>query len=223
MPLFFLCLALSGMVRAANFYPDPVFLDKNAVTIATVLPPPPPAGSAIEREDIAKILNYQKTRSAEDCRRASAVEKVTLGTLFGPTDGPLTKAEVDRWESFFKDVRKDVEYFVQESKKYWKRPRPYVAHPEVHACVHVETTPAYPSGHAAISAAFAEILSRLDPKRKAVFSARADRIAEDRVLGGVHHPTDIEAGKKLGQAVFSKLEENAKFKKAFAEAATANQ
>lgn len=37
---------------------------------------------------------------------------------------------------------------------------------------------------------------------------RADLIAEDRVLAGVHHPSDIEAGKKLGDAVFKKLLSN---------------
>jgi acid phosphatase (class A) len=62
------------------------------------------------------------------------------------------------------------------------------------------------------------VLSKLDPSRKELFMKRADQIAADRVLAGVHHPSDIEAGKKLGDAEFAALEKSPKFEQALKKA-----
>jgi acid phosphatase (class A) len=71
----------------------------------------------------------------------------------------------------------------------------------------------YPSGHAAYSRLFALILSELQPERKSEFMARADQAALNRVIGGVHYPTDIEAGKKLAEDIFADLRKNPDFRR----------
>ena len=43
--------------------------------------------------------------------------------------------------------------------------------------------------------------------------ARADEAALDRVIGGVHYPTDIEAGKRLGEAIYAELRKNPAFQR----------
>ena len=59
----------------------------------------------------------------------------------------------------------------------------------------------------------ADLLSEWDPTREAQFRARADLIGHDRVMSGVHHPTDIVAGKKLGDEIFKKLDQVPAFEK----------
>jgi len=206
-------LLVVGSVLAANHYPDPVFLSKSAVSVSKSLTPPPARGSAEDKADFDRILKYQAERTAEECERAAFVVDVKLDTLFGPKNGPLTAAEVERWSNFFGKIRIDTDYFVQETKKHWGRLRPYLNDKRVEPCVHREVTKAYPSGHAAISRTFARILTKLDPSRAEAFDKRADEIAEHRVLAGVHHPTDIEAGKKLGDQVFEALIKNKAFVK----------
>lgn len=63
----------------------------------------------------------------------------------------------------------------------------------------------YPSSHAAISRVFAAVLADIAPERKAEFFAKADEIARDRVIIGVHYPADIAAGKDLGDLFHSEL------------------
>jgi acid phosphatase (class A) len=63
-----------------------------------------------------------------------------------------------------------------------------------------------------MSRILARVLSRIYPDRAAAFMQRADEIAKNRVLGGVHHPSDIEAGKKLGDLVANKMLKSMKLK-----------
>lgn len=200
-----LVLATGSFAKEKNHYPDPRWLGTESLARITLIPPVPLRHSPTDRADYAKILGYQKTRTDEDVKRAAAVVDVKLATLFGPPWGPLTPAEVERWSPFFTQVQLDTDYWVQETKKLFARLRPYYADKRVHPAVHKEWTRAYPSGHAAISRIFARLLSRLDPSREAAFLQRAERIAEDRVLAGLHHPTDIAAGKELAEKVLAAL------------------
>jgi hypothetical protein len=54
---------------------------------------------------------------------------------------------------------------------------------------------------------FARLLSRIYPERAKAFMERGDEIANNRILGGVHHPTDIISGKKLGDALANEVNE----------------
>ncbi|MFL5815682.1 MAG: phosphatase PAP2 family protein [Bdellovibrionia bacterium] len=208
--------SLSLNVAVGADYPKPVYLPTQAIDLSQALSPPPRPGSKADQEDFKVILRYQTVRTEAECRRANHVVDVALSTLFGPEYGPLSEEEVRRWSAFFEKVRIDAEYFVQESKKMWGRPRPFSVNADIKPCVAPESTHftnAYPSGHAAIARTFASLLSQIDPARKAAFMARADEIGTDRVLAGVHHPTDIESGKRLGDRIFQVLMKNANFKR----------
>jgi len=49
------------------------------------------------------------------------------------------------------------------------------------------------------------------PKRAKLFFKRANAIAKNRMLGGVHYPSDIRAGKKLADYLAAKFFKNKKF------------
>lgn len=55
-------------------------------------------------------------------------------------------------------------------------------------CVKKSWGYSYPSGHSSFSRVFANVLSDIVPERRAEFFARADEVAQDRVIGGVHFP-----------------------------------
>jgi len=75
-----------------------------------------------------------------------------------------------------------------------------------------QTAPAYPSGYSAVARVFGLMLSELVPANSAKYTSYADQAALNRVIGGVHHPSDTEAGKKLGNAVYKALERDRAFK-----------
>jgi acid phosphatase (class A) len=59
----------------------------------------------------------------------------------------------------------------------------------------------------------ATVLSLILPTKKEKLMARADQIALDRVIGGVHHPSDIREGKHLADLVVQDLLKNSHFKR----------
>ena len=71
----------------------------------------------------------------------------------------------------------------------------------------------YPSGHATISRIEALVLADLVPARRAELLARADEIALSRVIGGVHHPSDIEAGKRLAETLYAVYRKSPAFRR----------
>ena len=189
----------------------PVFLPKNVIDAKTAAPPPPLLNSKQDDVDLKELLDFQRSRTAGECARAQSEVSVSLDAFFGPKYGPLTGEEVRAWTPFFEEVKMDANYFCHQVKHLWKRPRPYLVHSDVHPCIPLESTDSYPSGHATIARVYAHVLSMLDTKRSKAFEQRANQIATDRVLGGVHNPSDIEAGQKIGDEVFSVLKTNFKF------------
>ncbi len=181
------------------------YLSKKAIPEGGGLAAPPESGSAQDNRDFDQILKLQRDRTDEDCARAQYQESVSLETLFGPEFGLLSKKEVKRWSDFFEQIQEDTSHFVRKAKKHWKRPRPYVNDSRVEPCIEREKSFAYPSGHATVARVFAEILSQLDPSRAKYFQARGEEAGADRVLAGVHHPTDIEAGRELATRIIDAL------------------
>lgn len=198
--------ALLGIANTqGSVQPGLTYLSRSSIRVDSALSPAPLRASARDQADFEQILREQARRSPSECRRAAVEVNVKLETFFGPAYGPLSREDERRLEPLFESVRADTDYFVQEAKKRWARPRPYHADPRVTPCVPLETTAAYPSGHAAISRVFAKVLARIHPAQAGTYLQRADQIAADRILAGVHHPSDIEAGKKLGDAVFEAM------------------
>jgi acid phosphatase (class A) len=74
----------------------------------------------------------------------------------------------------------------------------------------------YPSGHAASAFTLAALLGEIFPDKKEALLEQAAEIAENRVIGGVHYPSDIAAGKQLGLAIAQTLLANPDFQKKLA-------
>jgi undecaprenyl-diphosphatase len=82
----------------------------------------------------------------------------------------------------------------------WARPRPYIAHPDVHLFIAPSLDPSFPSDHA--TAAFAIAFALLLRHRKAGWVALglATVLSIARVAVGTHYPGDVAAGAVIGAA-----------------------
>ena len=76
----------------------------------------------------------------------------------------------------------------------------------------------YPSGHSTRGTVEALLLAELFPEHKEAILAIGRNIGWDRVLIGKHFPTDIYAGRVLGQAIVHELQSSPAFQHDFAEA-----
>ena len=194
----------------------PKFLDIQIYsTLKQVLPPPPLKDSAAQKEDEKELFKLQKSRSTVDCDRAASEIDATFSEFYGPPLGPLTSSQVAKLGDFFSDVRRETGSFIGRLKSEYPRPRPYVYIEGLSPCIKREASDSYPSGHAILAEVFALILIDLFPSDKSKIEARSEMIGKDRVLAGVHHPSDISSGRAVGQQIFTELRKSEKFQTAF--------
>ena len=171
----------------------------------------PAKGSVEEAQDFETLLKFQENRTEAECASAASEKTATLKHLFAGPNGPLTKKEALLVSPFVLKHYAEAGINIYIAKTVFKRPRPYLANPQIHPCIPFEKSYAYPSGHTTVSRVFARVLSRIYPSRAAAFMKRADEVAHNRILGGVHHPSDIEAGKKFGDILANKVMNSKKF------------
>jgi len=202
--IVFLCLFLS----LASWGVTTPYLSAKEFHTVNLLAPPSETGSAEQKTDLQEVQNWQTRRRPEDCARADRVPHVTLATGFGGPDGTLSAEELKRLDPFFDRIRENAEIFIKEGKNHWKRLRPFAAYKAILPCAprdEKKTSFSYPSGHATLAELYAKILGEIHPEQKEIFLKRADQIAADRVLSGVHYPSDIRAGKKLADELFQQF------------------
>ena len=80
------------------------------------------------------------------------------------------------------------------------RPRPPADHPARRAMPRQPVTPAFPSSHTAVAAAFTTAVARREPGLGAVLTPLALTLAYGRVRLRAHWPTDVLGGAVLGIA-----------------------
>jgi len=187
-----------GKVRSvstqANYVPAEQF---NTVPFM----PAPAADSEVWKNDTAVMLDWQGKRTDADCERANNTFIVTFPYFWGE-NSPFPQPLPAKVQNFFDRLDSDIGNVARVMKNRCQRPRPKVYNP----CPGPSSRGySYPSGHAAMSRVFAYVLTDIVPERKAGFFAKADQIAFDRVIIGVHYPSDIAAGKVLGEIFHDEL------------------
>lgn len=113
----------------------------------------------------------------------------------------------------FRRVKAETDGAAAHIKDRFMRKRPFLRDPAIDPCLDRIGGKAYPSGHATISRVFANMLADLVPAKRKEFFAHADSAALLRVIGGVHHPADIEAGEKLGDMLYAGYRKSGSFNK----------
>jgi acid phosphatase (class A) len=73
----------------------------------------------------------------------------------------------------------------------------------------------YPSGAASMGTGTAILLSAMVPEKRAALYTRATEYGENRVILGVHFPSDVEAGRVLATSVIAVMAQSEDFKKDF--------
>ncbi|CAE7788116.1 unnamed protein product [Symbiodinium sp. CCMP2592] len=97
--------------------------------------------------------------------------------------------------AFYKPIHALKDYF----KEKVKRPRPFVAHPDLKPCLPEEFSFSYPSGHATFYAATEELLGAWFPLQRDRIGYVSSSGVGARATCAVHYPSDAHAGRKLGK------------------------
>ena len=204
-----LLLWIAASARAADqkFH----YLEPKSVFATHLLPPPPSVGSEEYKSEIDQILALQAARTPAQIERFRAEEKLGLSAFQGVMPSGCSADNLPKLNRLLEAAISDSKYFGGIAKNHFKRKRPYWEDSRVQPLGQREEEYAYPSGHATRAIIVAAILARLEPARADKLLERGREIGWDRVIGGVHHPSDIAAGRVLGKAVARALLKNAAF------------
>lgn len=173
----------------------------------------PPADTSPEHaQEIDHMLDLQATRTPEQEQRCKQEVKLSvflfsnvLGDWFNAHDLPIT-------EQVMNEAKLNAGQVTTAAKDLYKRVRPPVDNPKIHPCVPLERSFSYPSGHTVAGIVWATLLSEIFPDKREALMSRGKQIGDDRVLAGMHYPTDVIAGRKLGAEIARRLLENESFK-----------
>jgi acid phosphatase (class A) len=175
------------------------------------IPPPPEKDSQAYEQDFKLLKKYQETRSKKDCALAAAQEHPTFEAFFSPFE-ILTYDEKEKVKPLITKVMKLAERVAGYHKEKYKRPRPYDTDPSLKPCAKKPGgAKSYPSSHASSSSAATCILSLVFTDRKEKILEYGEYLGELRILSGVHHPSDVNAGRSLGKAICDTLETDEQF------------
>ncbi len=157
-------------------------------------------GSAEQAADPAEAFAVYSARTPAEEAAAKAESRFTL-FAFAPAIGPgFQPGKFPKTEALFREVEAETKTVTDIGKDHWKCPRPYTTDPRF-----VHSTPeksfSYPSGHSTRATVFAELF----PGRRDALLGISRDIGWHRVLGGVHYPADIYAGRVPGQAIVRKF------------------
>jgi len=176
--------------------PAPQFITESPESFAALFEAPPAPDSATTRHELDELLQLQASRTPAEVAAARADRKTEV-TRFADALGlaPEKMAELKALQRFAEAIEDEIRPFVRAAKERFRRLRPYEIEPGLQPCIdHVRGDLSYPSGHATYGYAMAFMLIDMVPERTAQLRARASQFARQRMVCGVHFPSDINAG-----------------------------
>lgn len=176
----------------------------NSSDFDSLLLPAPDLNGTIE--DLAILKFSQESRSPETCNAQrgflSCYNIFAYNAAIGANIEDVAPTFSECIVTLFSESLKDVK---DHFKNKIQRPRPFLRHPDLKPCIPKEFSYSYPSGHATFYSFTAELLTAVYPELEERLKQVGSRGVYARVIGGVHYPSDVEAGRKLGQSAAAKI------------------
>jgi acid phosphatase (class A) len=191
------------------------FIDPTSLNVVSIISPPPVQDSETTRADLAIVHHAEQTRTSEQTASARIddleedifIFKETLGADFTPEKLPLTS-------TLSSHIRNDEGVASKPLKTAYARPRPFQFDSTLHpVCTLTKEHNSYPSGHSLSGYLLAFTLVQIVPEKQAEIMKRADDYAHNRIICGVHYPSDIEASRNIAYLMFGYMLANPKFQR----------
>ena len=190
------------------------YLAASDVQVEKIIAPPPGNYSTQTANEIKAILQMQKQKTVVQVAAVREQDTLTPYLICG-TSLPLINAQSPRAIDLLLKVGGDVKAIAEQGKEIWDRPRPARLDKRIEKLVDMPPDSSYPGTNSTVIYTWAAVLSELVPEKKDVILAKADEIAQNRVLAGAQYPSDIAAAKTLGEAIAKKLLDQSSFQQEF--------
>lgn len=185
----------------------------------SMLPPPPADDSPAGLADLNVLLYVQSIRTPEMTAMAKEMASPSVFRMNRPIFGSwFTRENLPKTAAILSQASKVTGPILNEAKKHWTRPRPYVRSKEISPVVGKPgDAGSYPSGHSFGAGIPQFILSEAFPEHAAELDANVRKVMWGRIVGGVHFPSDTEAGRLLARAAVTEMAKTPAMKQAIEE------
>jgi acid phosphatase (class A) len=216
-------LAMLAALALLAATPAPVsaeaaYVLRSQIDLPKLLPPPPAEGSAAQQRDLKAVLDAQAARTEAQIERAKVTAELSVFAFTDVLGTEFDAARLPKTAALFKRIYGDAIDVMQAGKNLWKRPRPFLASSDVHPIGDKPKSGSYPSGNALLGHLYAIVLADMLPEKSAELFARGDETGDNRVISGVHFPTDLIAGRRTAVAIAVALFANPTYQADFAAA-----
>jgi len=160
----------------------------------------PQPGTLQAQEEAAIMLWLQDARTRADLARVDTENHPDLAVFLGALGSPRGAGNCPATKAMLRQAKEDMKAVVGALKASFARPRPHVTDPRLAPALPDDGSFSFPSRHATEGVLYAALLTLLDPADRSALAEEGRLIGDDRVLAGVHWPSDVEAGQRLGQA-----------------------
>ena len=210
----------SSTIASAALAADTYYISPAEIDLVHILAPPPIPDSPAGKTDLQGVLAAVSARTDASIKQAQDDDQ---RTVFRFTDvmGPNFKTEnLPLTTALFQHVYQDGNAATLAAKNFFKRTRPFVVDPEIKIIVVQAPDFSYPSNHSTFGNESGILLAEMVPENAVAIFARAAEYARNRVVAGVHFPSDVEAGRISASVIDNTLLHNPHFEADFAQAKT---
>jgi acid phosphatase (class A) len=198
--LLIAALSASGYDNARASY-----LSKAQIDISKLIAPPPAPDSDSQKSDLKAVLAAQEGRTAAQIARANETEQLAIFSFSDVLGPSFVKEKLPKTANLFQGVYEDTLVLLKVAKDRWNRPRPFLTSDEVKPSGERPKSSSYPSGNALLGQLYAIILADLLPEKSATIFARGRETGDNRVIAGVHFPSDLDSGRQAAAAIAAAL------------------
>lgn len=182
----------------------PTFSD---LQVMNVIDAPPANDSEETYAEILELLDLAELASQQDKDDYLMFDDKVIGHYFDHCNRNNLRFDRDLVKSLYAQVTTICLNYKYE----YNRPRPVQVARSVGlslrpAYSRTADSPAYPSGHACQSRFLSLFFSTIHPNHRTKFIELGERCAKSRLTAGLHYPSDSEAGKKLAEVLFARLD-----------------
>ena len=192
------------------------YLSKNQVDISQLLAPPPAPDSERQKLDLHAVLDAQSKRTPAEITRANETEQLSVFSFADVLGPSFSKEKLPKTNALFEQVYDDTLVLLKVGKDQWNRPRPFLISDKVQPSGDRPKSSSYPSGNALLGHLYSIVLAKLLPEKSTRLFARGQETGDNRVVAGVHFPSDLEAGRQAAAAIAAVLWTTPGFQKDFA-------
>ncbi|HEV7714935.1 MAG TPA: phosphatase PAP2 family protein [Steroidobacteraceae bacterium] len=183
------------------------YFDPASIDLTRLLPPFPANESSETRAELDLMMKIQTKRSPTEAARAKDDAQASVYRFADALGAPagFTAQNLPLTDALFNALRREEVGVIGVNQARFARPRPFVLEPRLEPVIAKPANGSYPSGHTTWARMVALVLADMIPERRAQILARADEYSYNRVVAGVHYPSDIDGGKLSGTVLAAAL------------------